>query len=67
VAAISTAIAPPHHMTLVVDAASTTMPPNSAATEIVAWNDEVNRTVAASGARGADRTNQVWEHTGTPP
>ena len=63
----SRAQTPPSTMTADVDEASTTTPPVSAPSEMVTWNDEVNNTVAASGARGTDLTNHVWEHTGTAP
>src|SRR5437588_2251171 len=58
---------PPSIITVDVDELSTTMPPSSAPIEMVAWNDDVNSTDAASVPCGKDFTNQVCEQTGTPP
>ncbi|WP_425473862.1 hypothetical protein [Saccharothrix saharensis] len=54
-------------MTVDVDVASTTTPPTSAPIDSVAWNDDVNTTAAASGARGTAEAIHVCEHTGTAP
>ncbi len=47
----------PHTITVDTDVASTTAPPASAPIPIVTWNTEVNSTVAASVAFGADRAD----------
>jgi hypothetical protein len=54
-------------MTAATEMWSTTTPPASAPRDSVAWNDEVNRIEAASGACGADLANQACEQTGTAP